>query len=229
MNRINQLLAASLLAAVSLSAQAAFVYQNDFEANANGVSGAGGRASSEGFSAFGFGQQYFRNAAGGNPATSSVLTFNLAGAATGVTLGFDLAVLDSWDGANCCGPDFFNVKVDGTSIYSKNFSIFDGVATGSELLALVYGQGLAASGSWADAGYSLSFSLGNLAAGAHTIEFFASGNVWQAGDDESFAIDNLKVQARSIDQGNNVPEPESYGLVALALAGLALTTRRRAR
>jgi len=228
MNRPHHFLAALLATSASLSAQAAFVYQNDFEANASGITGAGALASSEGFSAFGFGNQYFRNAAGGNPATSSVLGFSLSGAATGVTLDFDLAVLDSWDGANCCGPDMFNVLVDGNSIYAKNFSIFDGVASGSELLALVYGPNLAVNGAWGDAGYRVSFSLGNLAAGAHTIEFFASGAGWQAGDDESFAIDNLTVQARSIDPGHDVPEPESYGLVGLALAGLALS-RRRAR
>ncbi len=228
MNRTTQLLAALLATAASLSAQAAFVYQNDFETNANGVVGAGALASSEGFSAFGFGTQYFRNAASGDPATPTALGFVLAGAATGVTLDFDLAVLDSWDGANCCGPDMFNVKVDGVSIYSKNFSIFDGVASGSELLALVYGLNLAVNGAWGDAGYRLSFSLGNLVAGVHIIEFFASGAGWQAGDDESFAIDNLNVQARSIDTGNQVPEPASYGLVGLALAGLALS-RRRAR
>ncbi len=225
MKKTTQLLAALLATAASLSVQAAFVYQNDFEVNAAGMSGAGAQVSSEGFNAYGFGKQYFRNSAAGNPATSSVLGFNLSGAATGVTLSFDLAVLDSWDGFNCCGPDMFNVKVDGVSIYSKNFSIFDGPSSGSELVALVYGPNLAVAG-WGDAGYSLNFSLGNLAVGAHTIEFFASGAVWQAGDDESFAIDNLTVQARSIDQGNQVPEPESFGLVALALAGLALTRRR---
>lgn len=226
-------LSLSVLTALSLSgvaAQAATLYSNDFETNTNGFSGAGTLVSSEGFSAYGFGSAYLRNDAGGNPAPASTLTLSTGAAAVAATLMFDLAVLDSWDGAagyNCCGPDVFNVQVDGTTVFSYAFNMFNGTpATDSALTNLYYGSSIAYNAGWGDQGYSVSLFLGDLAAGTHVIDFFASGTGWQAGGDESWAIDNVNVSGRLVST-TDVPEPGSMALVALAVAGLAATRRRR--
>jgi len=54
-----------------------------------------------------------------------------------------------------------------------------------------------------------------VAAGAHTVEFFASGQGWQAGADESWGIDNFALSAMG-----SVPEPSSW---AMLIAGFGLT------
>ncbi|WP_048316980.1 hypothetical protein, partial [Crocosphaera watsonii] len=41
---------------------------------------------------------------------------------TSIDINFLLAIIDSWDGNHpTFGPDFFNVKVDGVSIFSETF------------------------------------------------------------------------------------------------------------
>jgi hypothetical protein len=217
-------LVAALAAAACLPAMSATIYSNDFEANANGFSGAGSLQGTQGYAGLGYGQQLLRNDSGGNPAASSVLNLNLAGGANNVVLSLDLGLMDSWDGFNCCGPDFFNVKIDGSTVFSKIFSIFDGPTADAALVLKSYGTQLGFNGGWADAAYGLTLSLGNLGAGAHTVEFFASGNGWQAGLDESWGIDNVLVTG---DVANPVPEPETYALMLAGLGVVGAVARRR--
>ena len=178
----------------------------------------------------------FRNWDGGNPAPSTVVTFNV-GTATTAALRFDLAVIDSWDGnvnlGGCCNTDLFSVKLDGQAIFSADFNNVWGIVPGFDgpdtqsfprdarqiaaPVADLAGEWLGSAGY--DAAYRLSLNLGNLAPGAHTLEFHAGGDGWQAGQDESFAIDNLRVSA--------VPEPQAALLLALGL-GVVGWARRRA-
>jgi hypothetical protein len=216
-------LVAALAAAACLPAMSATIYSNDFEANAAGFTGAGSLQGTQGYAGLGYGQQFLRNDTGGNPQTASVLNLNLAGAATGASLSLDLGIIDSWDGFNCCGPDFFNVKVDGVLVFSKNFSIFDGPAADPALVLKHYGPNLGFNGGWGDQAYGLTLALGNLAAGAHTVEFYASGG-WQAGLDESWGVDNVLVSG---DLANPIPEPETYALMLAGLGVVAAVARRR--
>ena len=126
--------------------------------------------------------------------------FGLGGNASGVTLNPDLAIIDSRDGFNCCGPDGSNIEVDGTAVFSKTLDNFDSPTAGTVLTTLVYGLSLAVDG-WGDCGHSMALSLGNPGAGSHSMELFASGAGWQGGDDESFAVDGILMV------GSVVPAP----------------------
>jgi hypothetical protein len=220
---------AAVILAISFSqvGHASSLYFNDFELNANGFTGAGFLAGTQGFSSYGFDRQYLRNSSTGDPASASTLNLNLGSDVTGGSLSFDLAILDSWDGDpgfNCCSPDYFNIKLDGTTIFSRTFNIFNGTPTSDPALTtLVYGPNLAVSG-WGDQGYQVNLNLGDLSAGSHTIDFFASGAGWQGGDDESFALDNVSVAGTEV---RGVPEPATLSMLAMGLCGLGITRRRR--
>ena len=52
----------------------------------------------------------------------------------------------------------------------------------------------------------------------------ASGAGWQGGTDEYWGVDALRI---SMSGGNNVPEPATWGLVAVAGLAAAFARRRR--
>lgn len=219
---------AALAAAASIPASAAVLYTNNFESNTNGFTGAGFVTGTQGYGALGFGQQMLRNDAAGNPATASVLSLDFGGAVNDAVLSLSFGAMDSWDGSNCCGPDYFNIRVDGVLKFQQNFDAFSGAAAANaNLTTLAYDTQLGFSG-WNDQAYTIKLNLGELAAGAHTIEFFASGNAWQAGDDESWAIDNVSLQGERAAPPADVPEPVSGALLLGGLGAMALVRRRRA-
>ena len=215
-------LVAAAVTAVCLPAMSATLYSNDFEANAAGFAGAGSLQGTQGYGGLGYGQQFLRNDAGGNPQAPSVLVLNLASAATGVVLSLDLAIIDSWDGFNCCGPDFFNVRVDGAPAFSEIFDSFGAPTAHPALVTKAFNAGLGFN-SWNDGAYLMTLNLGNLGAGVHTIDFFAWGG-WQAGFDESWGIDNVLVTG---DVAQAIPEPETYALMLAGLGVVGAVARRR--
>ncbi|WP_431476596.1 PEP-CTERM sorting domain-containing protein [Massilia eburnea] len=217
---------AALAVAAAIPASADVLYSNNFESNANGFTGAGFLTGTQGYSSVGFGQQMLRNNAQGNPAAASVLNLNFGGAVNDATLKLSFGAIDSWDGNNCCGPDYFNIRVDGNLLFQQNFDTFGAAASGPNLNLLANRTHLGFSG-WEDQAYAMSFNLGNLAAGAHTIEFFASGNIWQGADDESWAIDNISLAGEQAVPPADVPEPMSGALLLGGLGVMALARRRR--
>lgn len=191
--------------------------------------GAGARQAVQGFDALGhagnaFSGSFLRNTSTGNPAPATVLILHDLPIHTSVRLGFVLAVIDSWDGVGATyGPDLFNVTVDGVSIFSQAIVNYvpppDVLLTPSPLSNLGFS-------SYVDSAYDMSLdpAFSNIAHSASTltIRWFAGGPGWQGGNDESWAIDNVRITLSS----TAVPEPASLALAALGLAGLAFASAR---
>jgi len=222
----------SLTTAPSVRADSFFT---DFEAGLPPqFSGAGAVVGTEGFSAFGFDSFFLRNDAGGNPAAATTLTLTGLAAHTTVNLSFLLAIIDSWDGSvqplnPPTAPDFFNVTVDATSAFSRTFSNFNLAEQSFVGAPLTFGTqlGFGLDDFHKDSAYALSLMGIPHTASTLTINFFASGSGWQAGFDESWAIDNVSVITES--SVAPIPEPGTLLLLGSGLLGVAGHGRKKLR
>lgn len=207
-------------------AGAAVHYQQDFESDSAGAAG-GFLASTEDFGHLpvGFGSNYYRN----DTSSPTTIAFTLAAPVGDVTLGLDLIVLDSWDGNDpTWGLDAIRIRVDDHVLLDETVTNFPGNATQTlsvlqQIVAPV--QNLAVNSSYADSAYRFTLAAGNLGAGAHTVyvEPYSrpgSGAGYQAGLDESFAIDNVLITSA-------VPEPGTWLLTGAGMMLLGLARRRR--
>lgn len=223
--------------ALANPAKADVLFSENFESNTSSLTGAGFLSSSGGYSSYGFGNFMLRN---WDSASASTVSFTLA-SATEVSLSFDIAFIDSWDGESggCCNPDQLFLNLDSGLIVSQSVNnvwmkvpgfFYAGAsefisAYSTELVNASAGLNLA--GEWNgdsgyDSAYSFSLSLGLLDAGTHTLSWFAGGLGWQAGTDESFAIDNIVVSSLP------VPEADTYAMMGLGLGLLAGMRRKTA-
>lgn len=148
---------------------------------------------------------------------------------TSVSIDFLLAVIDSWDGLSggaAAGPDVFEVKVDGVTVFSAGYDILNAGDQSAVLgTQLAYDVQLGF-GVWNDAAYDMA-SVAALHGIAHsaanmTVQFLFANS--QGLSDESFAIENLRISVPS----NGVPEPSILALFAVGLAGIGFSRRRRA-
>jgi hypothetical protein len=151
-----------------------------------------------------------------------------------VDLLFLFAAIDSWDGSSGSFPsgDFFTVVVDGQIVFGESFENSNAGYTqtfaappGGEL-ARKQDLGFSVGTYWLDSAYDMSLDA-RFRAIPHsgstlTLVFRGSGSGWQAGTDESWAIDNLSIAVRS------VPEPRALALLVAASLGLGIARRRRA-
>lgn len=201
-----------------LPGHAALLFTTDFEGPLPPeFGGAGGLEGTQGYSAHGFGRQFLRNDTSGNPAGVTTLTLSGLPAHTSVTLKFSLAIIDSWDGETAAGgtvpPDFLNVGADGVTVFRESFDQFDLTDDSYAGAPTTSGSDLGFTAGWNDSAYEISLTFPH-ASGDLVLSWFASGAGWQAGLDESWAIDNVEVSA--------VPEPSTWALISGAgLLGFA--------
>jgi len=211
---------------------AAVVFSTDFNAGAPAqFSGVTTTVPVQGYSTVpDFSGSFLRNASGGNPASKTTLTLTGLATHTFVSLDFLFAAIDSWDGNTQPfggAPDFFNVAVNGVTIFSHtfdNFSASDQTYTGAPLGGRT--NRFAAGGpTWPDSAYDMGadpiFQNIPHTSGTLVVEWWASGAGWSGGTDESWAIENLSVSA------NVIPEPGSYAMLIAGLGLLGFVARRR--
>jgi hypothetical protein len=172
-------------------------------------SGVGSIESVQGYTEDGFDGTFLRNTASGNPASKTTLTLTDLPEHTSIDLEFLLAIIDSWDGSppgGCCNPDIFNVFVDGIEIFSESFG---GNSATYDLPPIGERNQKGFNPSYKDVSYNMTndnrFQNIPHTSNTLTIDFFASGQGWQAGFDESWAIENVAV---GLDDGCTIPEPQ---------------------
>lgn len=229
------------VAGLASSAQAALLYQNNFDGNEQtgvGVAGfytglpteaaAAGAWNGAGWAGnYGASRDGLVGATGAAPFTGLHLT-NLA-AHTTITASFILGFLESWDSydGGCCSPDNLEIWIDGVQV--ANMTARNALGTiedfdGNSILA--HFEQVNDNGYYSDTliNYGLTF--------AHTgstldFEFRAAGAGWQGGGDEGYGIDNSVFTYDGV-RSPGVPEPATWAMM-IAGFGLAGATLRRRR
>jgi len=225
MNRTTLGIAQALLAVASLGTAGAevIVFQEDFETGTAPSQITGGSVQTTGGIHASVGDYQYR----GEP----MLTLSGLPTHQQIRISFTFLAWDSWDGIGSGdGPDYFNVKLDGTSLFAEVFANASGTSTfvnsggsgysGSQLVAPSVGN--FAFMSWNDAAYTIDIHFVNHTSSTATFSFFrsfASEAPNTSGPDESIGIDNITVAV------SDVPEPASFGLAGLG--GLAMVLLRR--
>jgi len=231
-----------------LPAFAVSYYSTDFDSGAPAEfsSGYTNTESVQGYSGLGPGGDQFSGKFLRNPTVPGQATIlELTGLPphSGVDIEFLLAIIDSWDDGVCnvspqAAPDYFNVKVDGNLIFSETFenacgtqvyhNFVDGIAL-SRHANLGFNQGQPY---WTDSAYNIGAdpTFQNIPHTSPTlkIEWYADGAGWQGGtiggnqndaaNDESWAIDNVRINL--VGEGQVIGgELLPINTVALLLAG----------
>ncbi len=181
-----------------------------------------------------FGGNFLRSATG----NTVTLQLNNLPSHNTISLEFLFAAIDSLDGTGTFpAGDFFKIVFDGATLFSESFAnalpsqIQSYVPPTGVELARHVDLGFTGPGSfYTDSAYNLGadprFSNFAHSASSATIEFFVFGPGNQDINDESWAMDNLRVSI--LTNGNVIPEPGSLALLGLGLSGLALMRRRKA-
>ena len=192
------------IASVGLAADVV-VFECDFENGScpSEIPGAGAVVDSQGFSPW-LGDFLLHNDTGSGdvhepetlvPGEPTVLSLTDLPPHVSIAICFDLAVIDSWDGSEEeWGNDYFNVAVDGELVFRETISNFvDNPQTFVPAQSIVQYTELFGDPEWcADSLYAL-VEYTPHSASELTVTFWADGDGWQGGGDESWGIDNIKI------------------------------------
>jgi hypothetical protein len=207
--------AAALSLGLAVSAQAATV---DFEGGATPVIVGGLSTPTEGYSARGFGATFLRSS---NALQLTFVNF----AASAVSIAFDLAIIDSWDGiGGSPGPDQLHVSVNGTEVLSPVFANASGIdqisAADAGKIDETFGAANIGFSFWNDRSFHVNLGTLSHVAGTDLVIFFSLPGA-QGLTDESFAVDNITLNVPA------VPVPASLPLLLAGFGALGMLRRRR--
>jgi hypothetical protein len=219
-NSLQKLVATAVfaLALPMTAAHAGTVFSDNFESGnaASNWSGVTSVLSTQGLSAYGFGNWHLFN----NTQSASTLSLSGLGTHTEMTLNFSLALWDSVD----IGSDRFVIKVDDTTLYdSIDFgNYYDSISHGpgthiTPVFTDHWAPNLGYS-AWRDSAQTVSYTFAHTGSSANIS--FQYPNT-QGGYDEAFGLDNVTVSV------NAIPEPETYAMMMAGLGLLGFAVRRR--
>lgn len=242
MYRIQAILLSTLMAAGS--AGATTIFFTDFNSGApSQVTGSNGvvNSTSVGGTTAIDGLQLWQDYSTGNPASPTTLTLTGLAANQSIDLDFTFLAINTWDGTTYApgvyAPDYLNVTLNSSSIFQGAFRNFGTESTpeypgctGSVNCTSVYNPAppagttvtLLQSGSTSIYDISVTGLTAN-GSGQATFAFFASGQGWQGGSDESIGLDNISVTSAA---AAATPEPSTWMLIGGALLCLPLIRRR---
>lgn len=231
---------ASAVAFTPARANADMLYLNDFSNPATVALGASASFDAAGGGADAiqalspllglYGPLFFHNTTSG----LTELTLSNLPTHTGADVAFILTFMNSWDSRDggCCSPDNVDLYIDGSKIasytYNNALGTIKDIGGGSLVAEYVefdnssyYGDTIAdLSG---DPLLSFAHTASTL-----TIGFQASGGGFQFGGDESWGIDNLRVDLSGVQiDPTPVPEPATFLLLGGPLAFFAVRRFRR--
>jgi hypothetical protein len=237
--RIRTLVAAAAFALAG-AAHAQLVFSSDFETSPPASLNAGTATLTgvQGYAGLGqpgnqFGGQFLRSA------TANKVTLTLAGLPShdALSVQFLFAAIDSLDGTGTFpAGDYFRIDIDGVTAFRESFAN----AVDSQIQSYVSPPGVELArkvdlgfggpgGYYRDSAYDLGadprFQQFAHTGSSLTLEFWMEGVGLQSLDDESWAMDNLRVTA--FNTTAPVPEPSTYALMLGGLGGMAWLVRRR--
>lgn len=243
LQRLAALVSVAAAAASSAApAQAVTVFSSDFESGLPSVISPGTAALTgvQGYAGLGpagntFAGQFLRSE------TSNKVTLTLTGLPShdALSFGFLFAAIDSLDGTGTFpAGDYFRIDIDGVNRFRESFANADPsqiqsyVAPAGVGLARRVDLGFTTGYYYLDSAYNLGadprFQQFSHSASSVTIEFWMEGVGLQSLDDESWAMDNLRIDAFNA-VAAPVPEPETYALMLAGLGVVGMVGRRRRR